>query len=110
MSAGRPRRLTLEAREGIPDGRGGKTSVWVEKGLHWARLDPRSGGFPAGEEGPVSVARYRAVLRAVPFGAPSRPAPGDRFREGERVFAVRSVTDDPAGGTISCLVEEEVQP
>ncbi|MXQ07641.1 head-tail adaptor protein [Alphaproteobacteria bacterium GH1-50] len=110
MSAGRPRRLILEAREGLPDGRGGRASVWVEKGVHWARLDPRGGGFPSSEDGPVSVTRYRAVMRAVPFGALSRPAPGDRFREGARAFHVRSVIDDEGGGTMTCLVEEEVQP
>jgi len=106
-----PRKLILEARTGAPDGLGGRTTAWALKGTHWGRLFPQTARMEAGEGGARSRARYRITIRAVPYGAPSRPEPGDRFREGVRAFHIRGVVDaDEAGQILACYVDEEVQP
>lgn len=51
---------------------------------------------------------YRIILRAAPEGAPSRPIPGQRFRQGNRLFAIAAVTEtDVKGGHLTCFATEE---
>ena len=87
------RLLTLEARDDAPDGGGGVAARWVRLGAHWAEVRPGSaveqvlGGVEA------SAVTHRVMLRWAPFGAPSRPKPNQRFREGARVFDILGVTE-----------------
>lgn len=105
------RRYILEGRGGAPDGMGGRTTAWVQKGTHWGRLVAGPGRLVAGEGGPRAKGAYRIVIRAVPFGTPSRPEAGDRLRENDRIFHVRAVIDtDEAGQFLACYVDEEVRP
>ena len=39
----------------------------------------------------LSNTAYRITVRSAPYGAPSRPAPEQRFREGTRVFRIEEV-------------------
>lgn len=105
------RKYVLEARSGAPDGMGGRTTGWTAKGTHWGRLIAGPGRQVSGEAGPRAKGAYRIVIRAVPYGAPSRPEPGDRMRENGRIFNVRAVIDtDEAGQFLACYVDEEVRP
>ncbi len=48
-------------------------------------------------------------MRAAPIGAPSRPRPDQRFREGARIFRIHSVTErDDQGRYLTCFATEEV--
>ena len=103
------RNLTLEARARAPDGAGGFDQTWVEQGTLWAEIRTRAGRETSGEATPVSATGYRIIVRAAPYGAPSRPVAGQRFREGERVFAIDAVAEmDQAGRFLTCFAQEEL--
>ena len=52
---------------------------------------------------------YRITVRAAPFGAPRRPKPEQRLREGARVFRIAAVAEDDADGRyLTCFAQEEV--
>ena len=54
---------------------------------------------------------YRILVRAAPVGAPSRPRPEQRFREGPRVFDIVSVAEhDAAGRYLEIIAQEGVLP
>jgi head-tail adaptor len=102
------RRLSLEEPLRTPDGAGGHSTAWTELGALWARIDPltpRLAPIPAGQ---ATTAPLRITVRAAAPGAPSRPRPGQRFREGARVYAVTAVQEaDPQGRFLLCLAQEE---
>jgi head-tail adaptor len=51
---------------------------------------------------------YRITVRAAPQGAPSRPKPSQRFRDGARIFSIDAVTEsDPGGRFLVCFATEE---
>lgn len=103
------RELVLEAPERAPDGSGGFVETWVPQGRIWAELRARPGRETA--LGPAIVARatHQITVRAAPFGAPSRPTPTQRFREGGRLFRILSVTEaDPSGRHLVCATVEEI--
>lgn len=103
------RKLTLEGVSRVADGAGGYDEVWAVLGTLWAEI--RAGvGREADLAGlAVSEARYRIIVRAAPQGAPSRPVPGQRFRDGARVFRILAVTDADAGVRyLTCHASEEV--
>lgn len=51
---------------------------------------------------------FRITVRAAPQGAPSRPTPLQRFRDGARLFAIEAVTEaDPEGRFLVCFAREE---
>ncbi|MCB2110652.1 head-tail adaptor protein [Albidovulum sp.] len=103
------RRLTLEEAQRLPDGAGGQTLSWVALGTLWARLDPGTGRERAGEFATLSSVPYRITVRAAPQGAPSRPKPDQRFRDGARIFRILAVTEDDAGAHyLTCFAQEEV--
>jgi head-tail adaptor len=59
----------------------------------------------------VARVKYRMLLRAAPVGAPSRPRPEQRLREGARVFNILTVAEhDPAGRWLEIIAEEGVLP
>ncbi len=103
------RRMTLEAPVRVPDGAGGYTESWNELGVLWVELRARSGRETSGEDTSLSRTGFRILVRAAPFGSPSRPSPEQRFRDGARIFRIRSVAEyDQRGRHLSCLVDEEV--
>jgi len=103
------RKLVLEAAQRIPDGSGGQNLTWVALGTLWARIEAGAGRERAGEFVTLSSVPYRIVVRAAPEGAPSRPRPEQRFREGQRVFRITAVADEDAEGHyLTCFTQEEV--
>jgi head-tail adaptor len=102
------RRLLLEAPERVADGAGGFVESWVVKGALWAEISPRTGGERAGEELTLARVPYRIIVRAAPYGAPSRPRPGERFREDARLFRILAVTEaESRAHYLTCFAEEE---
>ncbi|MCW8843795.1 MAG: head-tail adaptor protein [Rhodobacteraceae bacterium] len=103
------RKLVLEARIRVPDGMGGYIETWSAQGFLWADMRARTGRERDGGEVTTAYTTYRIVVRGAPQGAPSRPVPGMRFREGERVFPIQAVSErDPAGRFLTCFAIEEV--
>lgn len=92
------RQLVLETPQKAADGAGGFTESWAALGSLWAHLEARTGRETSGAAMPLSLLRYRITLRAAPPGSPARPAPGQRFREGDRVFRILAVAEDDTDG------------
>ncbi len=111
MSAPRlNRKLVLEEPQRVADGAGGYTILWVALGTLWAEVETRSGGERAGESVTLSKVGYRITVRGAPQGAPSRPRPEQRLRDGTRLFRITAVSEaDPDGHYLQCQAEEEVQ-
>ena len=101
------RSLVLEKREIVPDGAGGFSETWVAVGTLWASVAARTSREDfLGAAARPSV-RYRIVVRGAPVGAPRRPLPQQRFRDGGRVFDILTVTEaDAAGRYLEILAEE----
>lgn len=103
------RRLVLEAPERVADGAGGFAEVWQARGVLWAEMRAGLGRAGAGEEAALGLAGWRITVRAAPAGAPARPVPGQRFREGGRVFDILAVSErDGDGQYLVCTAREEV--
>jgi len=103
------RRLVLESPQRVTDGAGGYRVDWIALGNIWAEVTGRSGRDTASAGQPVSKTQYKITLRAAPVGQPDRPAPQKRFRDGGRLYAIKSVFEaDAMGRFLVCLVEEEV--
>ena len=103
------RKLVLQGVERMPDGAGGYTETWVELGTLWAEITARTGREAAGATVSLSSTGYRIVVRAAPFGAPSRPVAGHRFRDGVRMFRIESVAErGTCSRYLTCFCEEEV--
>ena len=102
------RRLTLEAPVQMPDGAGGHTLSWTELGHHWADIRASRGretAVPGGRAGQLAL---KIVVRATPQGAPSRPRPEQRFREGARLFEIATVAEMPGRpDLLVCYATEE---
>jgi head-tail adaptor len=104
------RLLALEEAVRVPDGGGGSSLTWVERGKLWAEVRPLRAGEGAGESVTVSTAALRITVRAAPAGAPSRPRAEQRFREGERVYRIHAVTEiDGRMRYLACQASEEVR-
>ena len=103
------RRLQLEEVRRISDGAGGYTESWVALGTLWADVKAGTGRDVAGVEVTLSSVPYRITVRGAPQGAPSRPRPDQRFRDGARVFRILAVTEEDRGGQfLTCFSREEV--
>ncbi len=103
------RRLVLEAPERVADGAGGHGVVWEDRGVLWASIAPGAGREAVAVGAALSRVILRITVRAAPAGAPSRPVAGQRFREGQRRYAILSVTEaDAAARHLTCLAEEEI--
>lgn len=108
MSVMLNRPLVLEAPVGVPDGAGGLTVSWVALGTLWAEVKPSSGREVAGEEVVVASVGLRITVRGAEVGSPRRPKPEQRFRDGDRVFAILAVTErDRSGAYLTCFAREE---
>lgn len=101
------RRLALQTCEATPDGSGGSVHSWRTLGLIWADVRAASGreDFLGARARPR--VRYRILVRAAPEGAPSRPRPDQRLREGGRVFDILTVAEHGADGRYLEIVAEE---
>lgn len=103
------RRLILEDAVRVADGSGGYTDTWSPLGELWALVTPRSGNERGIEGATLSGQAYRVTVRAAAYGAPSRPRPDQRFRDGTRIYKILSVADnDDKGRYLTCAVIEEV--
>jgi head-tail adaptor len=103
------RRLTLEDPLREADGAGGYTQSWVALGRHWAAVQPRTGRAAEREGLSLSRVPHKIIVRATPPGSPSRPKPDQRFRDGERLFLIRAVTEaDPDARYLICIADEEL--
>ena len=103
------RKLVLEEADRVPDGAGGWNETWVVLGTLWADLRARTGRETGGEAVSLSLTGYRIVVRAAPYGTASRPRPGQRFRDGARIFEIVAVADtDATRRYLTCFAEEEV--
>lgn len=103
------RLLTLEERVTEADGAGGVSVRWRALGAIWAEMTPHTvrEDFVAGR--PLPRVSYRILVRAAPVGAPSRPLPEQRLREGVRIFDILAVTEhDLDGRFLEILAEEGV--
>lgn len=87
------RRLTLQSSQRVRDDAGGFTTSWITLGEVWAQVSAGTGRDAELAGLTVSTVPYRIVIRATPAGAPSRPLPGHRLRDGERIFTVLAVTE-----------------
>ncbi len=94
------RAMVLEEPVDAPDGAGGRVRTWRALGTLWA--DIRGGAVR--DVGGVPVAVLKITVRTAPFGAPSRPVAGQRFREGERLFRISGVAEGER--TLVCTAEE----
>lgn len=103
------RPLVLEAPDRAPDGAGGFNQIWAVRGTLWAEVTPRTGREEGTQGLRLARATYRLTVRAAPQGAPSRPGPGQRLRDGGRLFHILAVTESDAGpGYLTLWSEEEV--
>ncbi|MFK7754239.1 MAG: phage head closure protein [Sedimentitalea sp.] len=103
------RRLVLEAPTRVADGGGGYVESWTPLGQVWAEVSARTGRERSEAGVAVSAVSYKIVVRGAPYGAPARPMPEQRFREGVRLFLIQAVAErDPEGRYLTCFADEEV--
>lgn len=103
------RSLVLEGPTKIADGAGGYTRVWEPLGVVWAELKAGTGREVGAAAATVSRVPYRITVRAAPYGAPSRPSAGQRFRDGTRIFNINAVAEKGVHAQfLTCHVDEEV--
>lgn len=103
------RKLVLEAPQRVQDGAGGHSEVWTAVGTVWAQVTAGTGREIAGQFVTVSSVPYKIVVRGAPVGAPSRPKPDQRFREGSRIYRILAVSEfDANAHYLICHAKEEV--
>ena len=103
------RPMALEEAQIAADGAGGHVVTWTTLGTLWTELRPGGGRELRSEIAPQGQMLFRVFLRASPQGSPQRPRADQRFREGERVFRILSVSEaDPLGAFLICHAREEV--
>lgn len=103
------RRLVLEEAVRVADQAGGYTEDWLPVGTLWAEIRAGSGRERAGGGMALSVVPYRIIVRHAPSGAPSRPRPDQRFRDGTRIFRILAVAEDDRDPRyLTCHATEEV--
>ncbi|MDU9003894.1 phage head closure protein [Sedimentitalea todarodis] len=103
------RKLVLETPRRVPDGAGGYTQSWESLGELWAEVRSRTGRERAEAGVTVSSVSYRIVVRGAPHGTAARPMPGQRFREGTRLYVIQAVAEqDPQARYLTCFADEEI--
>ncbi|MFD2739877.1 head-tail adaptor protein [Sulfitobacter aestuarii] len=103
------RALVLEAPMRGSDGAGGHVQGWTALGTLWAEVSLRTGRASHEAGVPTGRMAYKIVVRGAPVGAQERPVPGQRFRDGARIFSIEAVAErDPEGRYLSCFAQEEV--
>lgn len=102
------RALVLECPVREADGAGGFRESWAELGTLWAEVSARTGRERDGAGLALAQVGYRIVVRAVPAGAPSRPMPDQRFRDGARIYRIEAVAErDCDARYLTCFAREE---
>lgn len=99
--------MVLEAPNRVTDGGGGHDVIWDPIGTLWVDMQAVSGreGLSGARE--QSRVTHRITLRAAPVNSPRRPTSACRFRQGERIFAIRGVADaDDRRQFLTCWAEE----
>ena len=89
------RRLVLEEPTRTADGAGGFATAWADKGALWGEVATNAPRLSDGPGAAEQRTPLRITLRGAPLGAPSRPVPGQRFRDGTRRFLIEAVQDLP---------------
>jgi SPP1 family predicted phage head-tail adaptor len=103
------RSLVLEAPTKIADGAGGYTRDWEPLGVLWAELKAGTGREVGSASATLSRVPYKITVRAAPYGAASRPNPGQRFRDGTRVFQINAVSEKGVHTQfLTCHADEEI--
>ena len=103
------RSLVLEAPMRISDGAGGYTNAWQPLGVLWAQIKAGTGREAGDFAATVSRVPFKIIVRAAPFGTPSRPVAGQRLREGARLYHINAVAEkDVHARYLTCFAEEEV--
>ncbi|MCF7700328.1 head-tail adaptor protein [Loktanella sp. M215] len=103
------RKLVLETAVRTPDRAGGYGIAWRPLGTLWAEIKAGSGTARGANGLELSRVPLRITVRAAPVGSEARPAAGQRFREGARVYAILAVTErDTLARFLTCHAEEEV--
>lgn len=96
------RRLALEAPVETADGLGGRTQAFATVAALWGQVEWLSGDERWRFGRPEQTATHRITLRWR-AGVDA----GQRFRDQDRIFAIRAVADpDGARRRLVCLVEE----
>lgn len=95
--------LVLEQASLAPDGYGGALESWSAAATLFAAIEPLAARSIAGADGRLRTVTHRITLR---FADAVRS--GMRFREGDRVFRILTVSDpDETGRYLVCEVEED---
>ena len=103
------RKLVLQTPVKSTDGGGGYVIDWQDQATLWAQIDANDGRAASGETSPVMRQSLLITVRAAPWGHIARPKPGQRFIEGERVYAITGVTEDsPTPLYLRCAAFQEV--
>lgn len=101
--------LVLEEPLMIGDGGGGFRTVWTPIGTLWGEVKTSSARERAVGGRTVSEISHQITVRGAPNGSPRRPKPTCRFRSGDRIFAIRGVSEqDVRGAYLTCWTDEEV--
>ena len=96
-------RVVLEKPALSPDGGGGAALAFEAAGALWAEIRPVAAEELEAGDGLSARVTHRVVVRFSPA-----IAGGDRFRLGERLFAIRAAYDPEEDGRyLVCLSEEE---
>jgi len=99
-------RLELERATPTSDGAGGSTLEWDEIAMVAADIEPIRADERTAGEGVADLALQKIAIRWR-----ADISSGDRFRLGERLFRIRSITDpDEDGRYLVCICEEEGRP
>lgn len=99
--------LVLEAPNRITDSGGGHDVVWTPVGTLWAEMEAVSARESVAGGREASRVTHRITLRSAPRTSPRRPTAECRFRQGDRVFAIRGVADaDAQRRFLTCWAEE----
>ena len=101
--------MVLEVSVEVADGAGGISRQWQVRGTHWMRVARRSDRADSFSGQAGVSGRASLEMRAVAVGAASRPAPGHRLRDGQRVFSILAVDEAPTDPfRLRVLVQEEI--
>ena len=109
MSRAMTRRLVRLTPSAAADGAGGVVRGWSEGAALWGEVRLRSGGARTGEWGPRERVRARIAVHALPPGHPARPVPGDRLRDGVRLWSVEAVQPEDLTGRYLVLFVTSVR-
>lgn len=103
------RELILERPVRVADGAGGFESSWDALGILWAEVTPGRDGVHQRADLASHRNRLKIIVRGAPPGASNRPQPGQRFRDGERIYLIDAVQEaDASGRFLRCRAREEI--